>query len=121
MFADLRDLPTLLRWPATAARAVFATALLIGVFAFVVHAIVFFTAFHYAASSPTGQQICRITDHGHSKYVVYAVAAAVRVLEITMLIGMFGGGLGHAALDGLLHLRQRRLQRGRVPPSQPLQ
>jgi hypothetical protein len=46
---DLRCLPPLLRWPLSAGHAIVGTRALVGALAFLIHLLVFYTAFRHGA------------------------------------------------------------------------
>ncbi|HTL29910.1 MAG TPA: hypothetical protein VL282_11845 [Tepidisphaeraceae bacterium] len=107
-FEGLQTLPAWVRWPAVVLRAIFGVSATVGFFVFLVHLVVFFTAFHYGASAPTGAQTYRIADHGDSAYVTYGVHECIGILEIAMLIGLGGGVAGLLAVDAWVRWIQTR-------------
>jgi hypothetical protein len=71
----------------------------VGAVALVVHVIVFFTAEHYGAAVPAGNQTYGIVDHGHVTYVSPGVQLTIQVLEIIMLAGLGIGVPGILAVE----------------------
>lgn len=95
-------MPGVLRWPLTMARGFFGVLGAIGAIAFILHAITFYTAWHYAAATPAGDKVYRIADHGHSVYVTHPAHAIIAGLGITFLIGLGVGVAGGLATEAII-------------------
>ena len=115
LFADLRSIRAPLRWALVAARKVIAFCMVVGAITFVLHAILFFTALHYGSLHPTGGQIYRITDHADSRYVTYPIHECLKVLSITMVIGLAIGIVGEALFRCFLRWLRPSIRRGDRP------
>ena len=108
LFGDLKGLPPHVRRPATVGRWIFGVCGAVGAIALILHAIVFYIAWHYAVRLPGGDQIYRISEHGYSVYVSYVVHETLRILSVIMFAGLGVGVPGGLLVDYLVKRHQRR-------------
>src|SRR5262245_31274973 len=98
LFAELRIVPMPVRWIFVAVRSLFAVCVVVGAITFVLHMIVLYAALHYGAAAANGDQVYRIANHGDSRFVTYPVALCLKVLSLSMVIGLGVGMVGEVLL-----------------------